>query len=152
MVQYFMEEELLVKIMARLFSCNNTHYDCPCEVIMTKNILYIQEDNFDGTFNYHFKIPLSKVKSIKKYISENISDTKGKNTYTPGILTSAVLALVGIILIPSGKQQKENNMFLKIDYQNEDNEICSIFLQNCNSKSIKKISTAFNKYKSFYDY
>ena len=149
LIKYFNEEEVLEQITARLFTCNNVFYDCPSSVILTRNYLYIQEDNFDGTFTSHFKIPITKIISIEKFISKNdIEKRTGSNT--PGILTSAIMALAGVIVLPKDSKKTGNNAFLNIKYRDEKDNASSIFFKDCSSICIKKMVNAFEKYKSFY--
>ena len=150
MVQYFMDEEVLSQITARLIACDNNYYDCPSEVILTKNFLYVQEDNYDGTYNCHYKLPITKIISIQKYVSEDSSEMKEKNAYTPGILASAALALAGIVFIPSKQQEEKGGAFLKINFQNENNKTSSIFFKDCSSGCIRKMVRAFDKCKLYY--
>ena len=69
MGRHLNNEKVFGQIAARLLSCDSTHYDCQCDLVVTESYLYILEDNLDGTYDCHFRIPTSRVKSLHVYNS-----------------------------------------------------------------------------------
>lgn len=147
MEKYYENEIILKQITARLVPPNNNYPDCVCKVLLTEDFLYVLEDNFDGTHKCMFKIPFKKLLSVEKYIApENTNGPSKKDNYSPGYLSSAVMALCGIIFIPiRGKQSMGSNEFLKITYKNEHDVTDCIFFEDCSS--IENMVNTFEKYK-----
>lgn len=151
MAQYFLDEEVLANIPARLVSCNNNLYDCPCVVILTKNRLCIAEDNFDGTYDYHIDLPITSVISMEAFVTENGLRVKEESSAVPNIL-SAVSVIFELITggIPIIIRQRKQERSLLIKCQDKENKTLTIFLKNCRYKDTKILTSAFDKYKSFY--
>ncbi len=146
MTEYFMDEEILARMAARLVSYNSLQYDCESDVILTKNFLYVQEDNYNGTYDCHLKIPMINIVSIKKYVLVDGKEIEQKDVYMSDIYDI-------FISICSGAgpfRIRDRKAFLRIDVQDKDKNIDSIFLTYCRSKDIKKMIRAFNEYKTFY--
>lgn len=138
--------KILNQITAKLVPPDHSYPDSLCKVIMTKAFLYVLEDNYDGTFNIHFKIPLEKIVSVEKYNTERGNGVNEGRTYAPSKSTISFLAIFGLIYIPlSGKKNENaNQIFLKVFYKNESGEMCTVFFENCSS--IKNMVRAFRKY------
>jgi len=144
MKKYFEGKEILCQIAARLVPPNQAYPDAICSIIMTTDALYVSEDNYDGTFTYHFIIPLEKIVSVDKYNSE-INDLENDNNTTPFPLSLVFLALTGIIFIPGKRNQKVNKVFLRVIYKVDKEKTTAVFFENCSST--KSMVNAFKKYK-----
>lgn len=147
MEKYYKDEKILKKIASRLVPPDNTYQDCVCKVIMTENFLYILEDNFDGSFNCLFEIPLKKILSVEKYISEDGREASGDDGFISirQLASAFVAVLCGHIWLPGKERQNEVRSYLHVIYRNEDDVKCHIYFENCSS--IRGMVNIFKKYK-----
>ena len=141
-------KKILGRMTARLVPPDNTYPDAMCDVIMTEETLYNIEDNFDGTFTYHFKIALEMIVSVNKYISENPfmseKDSHPSRQAVATIITSFFGILMGVLFYVYSKTGKKETIktYLKIVYKNIDGEIQTVFLENCSN--LKRMINAYN--------
>jgi len=142
MKKQFKGKKILSAIAARLISSDNIYPDAICHVIMTEDTFYVIEDNYDGTFTYHFSIPLERIISVVKYEPEKL-ETNNSNRYTPSQTTAGLLALIGVFVFPGKGRQEARKIYLRIAYKNTDDKMQSLFFEDCSS--IKSMVKAFNK-------
>jgi len=142
MKNYYEGKKILSHMSARLVPPDKTYPDAICDVIMTEEILYVIEDNFDNTFKHHFEIPLERIVSVCKYTSEN-PKARDNDNYTPSQVVTAILATLGIILISLKGRKEAGKLYLKVAYKNADDEIKSVFFENCSN--IKGMVKAYSR-------
>ena len=148
MKHYFNEEELFGQITARLLADANdrTTYECMCDIIITNKYLYVREDNYNGTYNYHFKIQTENVISVNKYIQKDEFNSEEKSSYK--FIRKLFLIFGNLMGVIQLKKQNVTKEFLEIKFTKDNDQFTSIFFEDCSN--IGKIVQAFKNYKSFY--
>ena len=124
MVKYFDNEELFGQINADLLSNDVIKYECFCDIIITNHFLYVREDNYNGTFDLLTKVPTEKVLSVKK-IRRMLDNRQTKLQYHKynWVFGTIVGAFFG----------KTENVYLLIEYRNEEDKKIKIFFKNFNN-------------------
>lgn len=104
-------ETVLTDLTARLMPPNDNYPDCRCELLLTKQHLYVLEDNFDGTYAEHFIFPIGQIQKLEEKRFEKT--TAGRTGITASLL--ALLSLGGAIVSASGKKMTSDSL-LTITY------------------------------------
>ncbi len=73
-------ETILEKITARIHQADPTVPDCRCELVLTGSHLFVLEDNFDGTYEEHYGLPVGHIENILISQPEKniVTDIKGQ--------------------------------------------------------------------------
>lgn len=127
MEKYYEGENILEQISARFVPLDDAHPDCICSIILGVKSIYVLEDMFDGSFNCIFKIPLHTVLIIEQYISDET------NSLSLSIKRSDRRQL----------SENANNIYLRIIYKNENDELGYLFFNECSN--INGMVSKFNK-------
>ena len=141
----FKGRKILSQITARLVPPDHTYPDAVCILVMTESHFYVMEDNYDGTYTYHFELPLSKIISVNKYDSERPAVDK-EDGYTPSQMTTAVMALAGVVVIPRRGKGEAKKQYLKVLYTNTDDELRAVFFEQCTN--MKGMVKAWSRHQS----
>ena len=145
MEKFFEGKKILSQMTARLVPPNSNYPDAMCDVLMTEDIFYVMEDNYDGTFTSHFRIPLERIISVSKYSSEK-HEVNEKGNYAPSQATTAILAMAGVILIPGKGKKEARKIYLKVSYKDTDDEKRAVFFEECGN--IKSMINAWLRLKA----
>ncbi len=54
-------EKLLISMSARIHPADNNIPDCKCILALSERHLSVIEDNYDGTYTYHYHISVRKI-------------------------------------------------------------------------------------------
>ncbi len=103
------------------------------------------EDNFDATYNCHFKIPVDKLVSIERYIPESTpSSSKQERTSVLRSPLGIAAALGGVLIL---KLRFKNAMppYLKVHYKTETDGTGVLFFEDCD---INKMVKAYKKFRA----
>lgn len=57
-------QEVIATVETRLLPPDHNYPDCECMLVLTRQHLYVLEDNFDGTYDTHFEFVLREVDDI----------------------------------------------------------------------------------------
>ena len=145
MEQYFEGQWILEKTEARLCPPSDAYPDAECALILTAEFLYVLEDNFNGTHTCLFKIPIEKIKAIKKYAAEKNDGTRDKEERAISRLAAEVIAaLAGMsIYVPASQNRTANADYLQVEYRDAKDSYCALFFENC--VDTKRFIRAFDR-------
>lgn len=104
-------ETVLTNLTARLMPPNDNYPDCMCELLLTKQHLYVLEDNFDGTYAEHFIFPITQIQRLEEKRFDKT--TAGRTGITAFLL--ALLSLGGAI-VSAGRRNVTSDSLLTITY------------------------------------
>lgn len=104
-------ETVLTDLTARLMPPNDNYPDCMCELLLTKQHLYVLEDNFDGTYAEHFIFPIAQIQRLEEKRFDKT--TAGRTGITAFLL--AMLSLGGAI-VSAGRKNMASDSLLTITY------------------------------------
>ena len=110
-IEEYKGEKVLTDLTARLMPPNDNYPDCMCELLLTKQHLYVLEDNFDGTFAEHFIFPVSQIQKLEEKTFEKT--TAGRTGITVFLL--ALLSFGGALVSASRKNMSSDSL-LTITY------------------------------------
>lgn len=110
-IEEYKGEKVLTDLTARLMPPNDNYPDCMCELLLTKQHLYVLEDNFDGTFAEHFIFPVSQIQKLEEKTFEKT--TAGRTGITAFLL--ALLSFGGTLVSASRKNMSSDSL-LTITY------------------------------------
>lgn len=110
-IEEYKGEKVLTDLTARLMPPNDNYPDCMCELLLTKQHLYVLEDNFDGTFAEHFIFPVSQIQKLEEKTFEKT--TVGRTGITAFLL--ALLSFGGALVSASRKNMSSDSL-LTITY------------------------------------
>lgn len=110
-IEEYKGEKVLTDLTARLMPPNDNYPDCMCELLLTKQHLYVLEDNFDGTFAEHFIFPVSQIQKLEEKTFEKT--TAGRTGITAFLL--ALLSFGGALVSASRKNMSSDSL-LTITY------------------------------------
>ncbi len=144
-------QEIIAQLEARIMPPNHNYPDCECELVLTKQHLYVLEDNFDGTYETHFDFVLSEIDDIAV---EKWTDKRNSGSTTDSVsnyVVSAILGLIGGMLItPSIKQDTvTQKKYLVIHYHTEQGKKESIYF-NRYSSGVAGFLKRFHKLQTLY--
>lgn|GEM_PF-838621 len=133
---------------ARFIPSDSKYEDCICDLILTYNILYVLEDEYDGKYTTHFTIPVKNITCIEKYVEEDsCGKSSGKGASSMQYLISGtVMALGGLILLPGRAANKKEIEYLRIVYYDELGKDCYLYFNGYNKningfiKAVQKLS------------
>ena len=110
-IEEYKGEKVLTDLTARLMPPNDNYPDCMCELLLTKQHLYVLEDNFDGTFAEHFIFPVSQIQKLEE-------KTFDKTTAGRTGITAFLLALLsfGGALVSASRKNMSSDSLLTITY------------------------------------
>ena len=110
-IEEYKGEKVLTDLTARLMPPNDSYPDCMCELLLTKQHLYVLEDNFDGTYAEHFIFPVSQIQRLEEKTFEKT--TAGRTGITAFLL--ALLSFGGALVSASRKNMSSDSL-LTITY------------------------------------
>ena len=110
-IEEYKGEKVLTDLTARLMPPNDNYPDCMCELLLTKQHLYVLEDNFDGTYAEHFIFPISQIQRLEEKTFEKT--TAGRTGITAFLL--ALLSFGGAIVSASRRNMSSDSL-LTITY------------------------------------
>lgn len=87
MTEQYRGESIIEKITAKIHPADSSIPDCRCELVLTQGHLFVLEDNFDGTCEEHYILPVSQIESIRISQPEKniVKDTSNQTFRLPGI-------------------------------------------------------------------
>lgn len=132
----------------RLIPPNDNYPDCECLIVLTKQHLYVLEDNYDGTYETHFEFVLSEIDDVKVEQEEKdqYSGNQGVSMATV-IATEVVCALAGLIAVPGGKQRRMiKKKYFVISYHDVQGEKNKLYFE-IDRAGAKDFVKAFHKMK-----
>lgn len=110
-IEEYKGEKVLTDLTARLMPPNDNYPDCMCEILLTKQHLYVLEDNFDGTYAEHFVFPIGQILKLEE-------KTFGKTTAKRTGITAFLLALLSLggAIVSAGRKNMGSDSLLTITY------------------------------------
>lgn len=110
-IEEYKGETVLTDLTARLMPPNDNYPDCMCELLLTKQHLYVLEDNFDGTYAEHFVFPIGQIQKLEE-------KTFGKTTTRRTGITAFLLALLSLggAIASAGRNNMSSESLLAITY------------------------------------
>ncbi len=140
-------QEVVAQVDTRLVPPNNNYPDCECSLVLTKQHLYVLEDNYDGTFETHFDFVLKEIDDIEVKTETSYIQTGGGES-TGTYLLSAVLGFFGgIVSLPGGRREKNvRKTFFVLYYHTEQGRKDFIYFHKPASGT-RKFIRAFHKCK-----
>lgn len=141
-------QEVIATYDARLIPPNDKYPDCKCMIVLTKQHLYVLEDNFDGTYETHFEFVMKEIDNIG---IERWEDEKPSGDQA-ALLSEQVVAgtlgmLAGMIVVSGGARKKKlKRDFLAISYHNMLGEKHKLYF-HMSDTGVKKFIKIFHKLK-----
>ncbi len=141
-------EQVIAKMEARILPYDKAVPDCVCSLVATKRFLAVLEDNFDGTYEEHYKIYVSNILSFGCYKSEGEDETLQETESVWAIVGFCISALVGdVSILVNHENQNErhssNVKYLKLAYKTYDEKHEALYFDTMN-KNPNKILKAIN--------
>lgn len=138
-------QKILAEYDARLIPPDDHYSDCECVLVLTKQHLYVLEDNFDGTYEMHFEFVLDEIDDIvieqqqsKKYTNSQAASGAGE------LITGIACVLGGVAASPGlGNRRAAKKEYLAIVYHEVLGEIRKLYFE-------AKYSGAKNFVKKFH--
>lgn len=117
-------EEILEQVEARIVPYDEMVPECDCEILLTNKFFAVLEDNYDGTYDEHYKIDVKKIKDIGYYKREGDVETLMGNSEMSSAASIGVFALFSILSPGSvvyGRRRKnaQKIKYLKLSYTSE---------------------------------
>ena len=110
-IKEYKGETVLTDLTARLMPPNDNYPDCMCELLLTKQHLYVLEDNFDDTYAEHFAFPIGQIQKLEE---KTFGKTTAGRTGITAVL-STLLSLGGAI-VSAGRNNMASESLLTITY------------------------------------
>ena len=143
---YYKTQIIRKQTIARLVPPDANYGDCICKLTLTDHYFYVLEDNFDGTYQEHFNIPLSWIHKVE-IVSNREKSKMGRVKSSRAVLLVAIImnVIVGNYA-PSnealgGKAEIE---YLKITYTDVYGEKNELFFKDV-KQHIKGFVRRFQK-------
>lgn len=117
--------------------------DAMCELVATdQNVLYVLEDNYDGSFEEHFVWTFESIVDID--VTRDMSKSAGveeEQQGRAGEIAQAVLsALSGVNLLPSRSRQRSAFQYLRVRYtvpDGRERQLCFEDFEGNPNKAVK---------------
>lgn len=145
-------QEVIATVETRLLPPDHNYPDCECMLVLTRQHLYVLEDNFDGTYDTHFEFVLREVDDIviQKETSTVYADG-GTGSLLTEVFTEVVGFLSGMIMIPRAKESRVKRKYIVIRYHDMQGEKREIYFTQCPPKA-ESFVKSFHKAKDTYGY
>lgn len=141
-------QEVIATYDARLVPPNDKYPDCKCIILLTKQHLYVLEDNFDGTYETHFEFVVKEIDNIgiEQWEDEKPSVDRAASR-SEQVVTGALCMLAGVIPV-SGETRKRKikREYFAISYHDIWGAKRKIYF-HMNNEGAKKFIKIFHKLK-----
>lgn len=148
MEKEYREQEVIAAYDARLVPPNDKYPDCKCMIVLTKQHLYVLEDNFDGTYETHFEFVVKEIDDIgiEQWEDENASVDRAASL-SEQVMTGALSMLAGVIAVSGGtRKRKIKRKYFAISYHDIRGEKRKLYF-HVNDDGAKKFIKIFHKIK-----
>ena len=141
-------EEVLEQVEARILPYDEMVPECDCEILLTNRFFVVLEDNYDGTYDEHYKIDVKKIKDIGYYKREGEVETLMKKSEMSAA-ESIVLALFSIfssatVVYGRRNKKKQNIKYLKLSYTSDEGKPEDLYFRNMKSSPANIIKMTKN--------
>lgn len=145
-------QDVVAIVETRLLPPDHNYPDCECILLLTKQHLYVLEDNFDGTYDTHFDFVLQEIDDIviQKETSTTSSEGSSGSVLTE-VATEVVGFLSGMIILPRAKESRVKRKYIVIRYHDVQGQKREIYFTKCPPKAESFIKS-FHKIKDTYGY
>ena len=128
-------EEVLEQVEARIVPYDEMVPECDCEILLTNKFFAVLEDNYDGTYDEHYKIDVKKIKDIGYYKREGDVETLMGNSEMSSAASVGVFALFSILSpgsVVCGRRRKnvQKIKYLKLSYTSEQGKPEDLYFRN----------------------
>ena len=128
-------EEVLEQVGARIVPYDEMVPECDCEILLTNKFFTVLEDNYDGTYDEHYKIDVKKIKDIGYYKKEGEVETLIGNSEMSSAAIIGVSVLFSIFgpssfVYSHGNKNKQNIKYLKLSYTSEQGKPEDLYFRN----------------------
>lgn len=141
-------QEVIATYDARLVPPNDKYPDCKCMIVLTKQHLYVLEDNFDGTYETHFEFVVKEIDDIgiERWEDEKPSGDRAA-LLSEQVVTGTLCMLAGVIPISGGtRKRKIKREYFAISYHDMRGEKRRLYFHT-NESGAKKFIKIFHKLK-----
>ncbi len=152
-MQIYNGEPILDALACRLVPPSNLYPDCDCLVVLTEGHCYVLEDNFDGSYETHFQIPMERIRSLERYRTEEggpsaSPDADAKDNRAPESVPAVLSIFTGIFSSGARKSPRpaKAKAYLRLRHETDDGITESIFFSDC-VKDPGRIIKAWEKYR-----
>ncbi len=157
-MKMYKSEEVKEMLTAKIYPTDKCIPDCRVVIRLTRNHLFISEDNFDGTFDDHYTIDFNQIDDIRidapyktsiDYSGDSLDKKGGSESkhWTDGLM-GGILAFGRKGKNPLRRQQEATMVkFLEIIYKENYEKTEHLYFDECN-KSPEKLIKVFKELKA----
>lgn len=144
-IREYKGEEVVAQLSARLVPPSSDYPDCICELVMSKRHLYVLEDNYDGSWTFHFSFVLPEIDDVCQEVYAEKAEKNSGETHT-NMLAAVLGNAAGIgTFFYKGQRRTGKRAYFVICYHTEQGNAKKIYFTEYEDSRAKDFGKAFQK-------